>query len=335
MIAIRLGTVFCIDGSGNRDQKAADRKRPIYRLDVGGGMISRPLLGVGETVFQFFARQIGDNAIPKPILIAADLPIGLPAQPSDVYETVRAQTFLEWLDATQERLVSDQQKWREGLIAAGVAHRSALRPFVSVGKGEEIGAVRAKRLCDCASDAESVYCVDHGGKQVGRAALQFWFEVLWHLRERFKDRVAVWPFQPCEGADIIIAECYPAECQRIVYGTTITKRQPLEVAKALTGLLQDRGRSRNIPSETWVYAASSEDEFDMFTTAVALREMLANEEDIFWHPLDSAACTTMEGWILGLQRTVPTRENRAKKPKAAHGGAKKPGSRADRKPEQA
>jgi hypothetical protein len=64
-----------------------------------------------------------------------------------------------------------RQTWREGLIAAGVGQRSALRPFVSIVKGDDIARVRAKRECEKESGAESVYCVDHGGKEVGRAAL--------------------------------------------------------------------------------------------------------------------------------------------------------------------
>jgi len=321
-----FGTLFCIDGSGNKDSKAADRKRPIYRLDVSDGTISRPLLESGESTLQFFLRQIADDALPKPVLIAADLPIGLPMQPSDVYETVGVKTFLEWLGATQERLDADGQKWREGLIAAGVGQRSASRPFVSVGKGDEIAQVRAKRLCDTASEAESVYCVDHGAKQVGRAALQFWFEVLLPLREQFKGRVAVWPFEPIEGVDIIIAECYPAECHRMVYGTTIEKRQPLEVAKALIGLLRDTVRSQNISTDTWVHAASSEDEFDMFTTAFALRQMLTASQNAFWHPPAVPACTALEGWILGLQRTIPPSGNREAKLKNAVAARKRRGS---------
>jgi hypothetical protein len=321
----RHATLYCIDGSGNQDQKAADRKRPIYRLDVNGGAVSRPLLEGGESAFQFFVRQIADDCLPKPVLIAADLPIGLSAQPSDVCEAVGARTFLEWLVATQDRLAAHRQTWREGLIAAGVSRRTALRPFVSIGEGDQIARVRAMRVCDVATGAESVYCVDHGGKQVGRAALQFWFEVLQPLREQFKGRVAVWPFEPWEGADIVFAECYPAECQRIVYGATIKKRQPLEVAKALTGLLQAPARSRNIPAETWVHAASSEDEFDMFTAAFALRELLGNGENIFWHPPDPA-CTTLEGWILGLHRTVRLGERPRKKPQPARDRARARGS---------
>ncbi len=141
----------------------------------------------------------------KPILIAADIPIGLPSQPSDVYKTVKAKTFLEWLGAVKGRLAADRQTWREGLIAAGVAQRSAVRPFVSIGKGEEIGVLRAKRACDKASNAESVYCLDHGGKQVGRAALQLWFEVLLPLRRQFQQRLAVWTFEPWDQAEVIVA----------------------------------------------------------------------------------------------------------------------------------
>ena len=204
---VRPTSVFCIDGSGNKDQQAADRKRPIYRLDVGSGTISRPLLEGSETSLQFFERQINDDGVPKPMLIVADLPMGLPSQPSDVYEAVGARTFLDWLTATEDRLPSDRPYWREGLIAAGVSQRSPLRPFVSIKKGDKTDSIRAKRLCDVASGAESVYCVDHGGKQVGRAALQFWFEVLQPLREQFKGRVAVWPFEPWKKTGVFSRIC--------------------------------------------------------------------------------------------------------------------------------
>jgi len=320
---MRLGTVFCIDGSGNKDRKAADRKRPVYRLEVAAGVISRPLLASGESAFQFFAGQIDNETLHKPMLIAADLPIGLPAQPSDVFKAVHAKTFLKWLGATQRRLAKSRETWREGLIASGVDQRSALQPFVSIHKGDDIAGVRTKRECDRESGAESVYCVDHGGKQVGRAALQFWFEVLLPLREQFKGRVAVWPFEPLSGADVIVAECYPAECQRIVYGATVKKRQPLEVTKALTGLLQDSTHFRNIPTETWLHAASSEDEFDMFTTGFALRKLLAAGQDIFWHPPDPV-CTTVEGWILGLRPVTPPSGQETTKPKAVRSGTRAP-----------
>jgi len=222
---MKIGTVFCIDGSGNKNQKAADRKRPIYRLDCESKRISRPLLPEGESAYDFFLRHIEDDAVPKPIVIATDVPLGLPADPVDVLQAVGAKSFLLWLVQTFRRLKRFKQTWREGLIASGPAGRTALKPFVSIAEGDKIeGAIRAKRRCDEWSKAESVYCVDHGGKQVGKAALQFWFEVLLPLRRKFKKRVAVWPFQALECKDIIITECYPAECQRMVYETTVKKR---------------------------------------------------------------------------------------------------------------
>lgn len=306
----RPASVFCIDGSGSRDPRAGDRKRPIYRLDIASGTITRPLLARGESSLDFFARQIADESLARPVLIAADLPIGLPVEPAEVYGAVGASTFLEWLAATAVRVAADRQTWREALIAAGVSERSALRPFVSIRKGDQIGAVRVKRRCDDLAGAESVYCLDHGGKQVGRAALQFWFEVLMPLRERFPARLAVWPFEPPDRAQVVIAECYPAECQRIVFGRTIRKRQPLEVVGALSGLRASEAQSGDIPPDTWLHAASSEDEFDMFTTAFAFRRLLSEGRNIFWHPPDDTACTTTEGWILGLSRArndVPKR----------------------------
>lgn len=75
---MRPGTVFVIDGSGNADQQEADQKRPIYRLDVLTGSITRPLLPIGQSALQFLTTQVDSPAIPRPILIAADVPIGLP-----------------------------------------------------------------------------------------------------------------------------------------------------------------------------------------------------------------------------------------------------------------
>ncbi|MGZ5977865.1 MAG: hypothetical protein ACXWNX_10425 [Isosphaeraceae bacterium] len=258
--------------------------------------------------------------VPKPIVIATDVPLGLPADPVDVLQAVGAKSFLLWLVQTFRRLKRFKQTWREGLIASGPAGRTALKPFVSIAEGDKIeGAIRAKRRCDEWSKAESVYCVDHGGKQVGKAALQFWFEVLLPLRRKFKKRVAVWPFQALECKDVIITECYPAECQRMVYETTVKKRQSFEVAKALCGLLTSKDII-GIEMPTWVYAASSEDEFDMFTAAFAFQETLGHPDGFFWYPRDYPECCTIEGWMLGLKKRVDSADKmdtKKKKPEAA------------------
>jgi hypothetical protein len=77
----QLGTVFVIDGSGNADQREADKKRPIYQLDVLTGSITRPLLLEGQSALQFLTTQVDSQVVPGPILIAADVTIGLPAVP--------------------------------------------------------------------------------------------------------------------------------------------------------------------------------------------------------------------------------------------------------------
>jgi hypothetical protein len=208
MEPMQLGTVFVIDGSGNADQREADKKRPIYQLDVLSGSITRPLLLEGQSALQFLTAQVDSQVLPRPILIAADVTIGLPAVPEDVFTSVAAVSFLNWLDLTARRLDASGQSWRDHLIAKGVTARSGLRPFVSIAKTEGKSLVYFCRRCDRQSHGESVYCLDHGSTQVGRAALQFWFEVLVPLRIRYGPRLAVWPFEPWAEREIIVGECY-------------------------------------------------------------------------------------------------------------------------------
>jgi hypothetical protein len=297
-----VGTILCVDGSGNKNEREANLKRPVYQLDVGSSCITRLIPNENESVCDLFKRLIDDEAVTKPILIAADLVIGLPASRPSVFESVEAQTFLHWLKITSSRLLDDKEHWRGGLIADSVSNRTDLKPFVSIGKGEKAADVSEKRRCDVACNGESVYCVDHGGKQVGKAAMQFWFEVMLPLREQYGSDLGVWPFESIEEKSIVVGECYPAECQRVVFGRTISKRNPLEVAKALSGLVKDEDGNGRIGTTTWIHAASSEDEFDMFTTAFAFRTWLQDGKDVFWCPEE---CKQMEGWILGLDRTEP------------------------------
>src|SRR4051794_822353 len=117
---MRPGTVYVIDGSGNADPREADRKRPIYRLDVSVGGITRSLLPEGQSALHFLRAQIDSLQVAKPVLIAADVPIGLPAAPGDVFTAVSADSFLTWLEATEKRLGTSGQRWRDLLIAKGV-----------------------------------------------------------------------------------------------------------------------------------------------------------------------------------------------------------------------
>ena len=301
---MRYETIFCIDGSGEKNLIKAEAKRPIYRIDVKKGKITRSVLGNGESNLDFFARQIKDNAVAKPMLIAADCPIGLPAQPCDVYQSLKAETFLEWLELTKQRLDTDQQEWRKGLISEG--YRKCLKPFVEkprIDKGKTKYQVYTRRLCDKKSNGESVYYL-LGNKQVGKAALQFWFEVLQPLRERFQNRLAVWPFESLENGDVVVAECYPALYVESVYGSKISKSTSNQVVRALSCLRNGHGKAMKceIEMQTWMHAASSSDEFDMFTTAYYIsQEMEKGRENILSYPKKNLECETVEGWMLGLR----------------------------------
>lgn len=300
---MRYENVFCIDGSGDKDQNKAKGKRPIYRLDVKKRKIARSVLKNRESSLDFFTRQVEDDTVTKPILIVADCPIGLPAQPRDVYQSLKAKTFLEWLELTKQRLDSEQQEWREGLISEGF--RRCLKPFVEkprIDAGKTKYQVYTKRLCDEKSKGESVYFL-LGSKQVGKAALQFWFEVLQPLQERFQNRLAVWPFDSHQNGDVVVAECYPALYDKPVYGSKISnKRNKNEREKALRSLLDDKKTRCEVTNKTWDDAASSEHSFDMFTTAYyILQEMEKGCTHILWYPKKNPECKTMEGWMLGLK----------------------------------
>lgn len=93
-------------------------------------------------------------------------------------------------------------------------------------------------------NGESLYwCV--GGKQVGKAALQFWHDTLQPLRRHFGVRLSAWPFESIEGKRGVV------------------------------------------------------DEFDMFTTALAIAQRNGNGANL----LDAPDCDTVrkfEGWMIGL-----------------------------------
>lgn len=305
-------TILCMDGSGDRDIRRADRKRPIYELEQCG-TISRVVLAKNQSAFAFFEAKIDKSSESGTILIAVDVPIGLPETPKDVYENL---SFMEWLKDRDKRLKENQTHWREGLIAQGVDSRTSEKPFVSIGKGESIGDWAGKRECDRISRGESVYCLDHGAKQVGRAALQFWFDVLIPLKLKFADKIAVWPFEPVDGRCVVIAECYPAQCHRMVFGRLVNKRSACAVADSLVTITQDPNRNHGIDIATWIRAASSEDEFDIFTTALAFREARERNQNLLIAS-GGEACKTIEGWMLGLSLTQQGSDNEEMTPQGA------------------
>lgn len=161
-----------------------------------------------------------------------------------------------------------------------------------------------KRLCDTITNGESVYCIDSGAKQVGRASLQFWFEVLMPLRESFPGKVGIWPFEPLDKMPIVIAECYPTASQLDLKLERNIKRNAPKVVEAILAL-RDNSPEIKVAESTWFHAVSSEDEFDTFTTAFAFAHR-NDLSDLMWYPTgdEFSQIATHEGWMLGLRNTT-------------------------------
>ncbi len=299
--------IFCIDGSGNRAQKSADLKRPIYQVETAERKVSRIQLN-GQSAFSYFKMQCNTVSHTNRILIAADVVIGLPAQPEPPWGG--SNTFPEWLEATQARI--GQSEWREELIANGLEEKSADRPFVKVKKGLK-KLIAYKRLCDTVTSGESVYCIDSGPKQVGRASLQFWFEVLMPLKREFQDLVAIWPFESFKDKPIVVAECYPTASQANLELPRNIKRNAPKVVDAILSLKSRRENYIDVSESTWLHAVSSEDEFDTFTTAFEFANR-GEIEDLMWHPVgdEFEFIERREGWMLGLRDITKSRRKAAK-----------------------
>jgi len=253
----------------------------VYRIDLGG-----------KTAYSFFKSYCSKATVSNPILIAADVAIGLPSESNLVWE--EAKDFPTWLSLTDSRI---EDNWRDEIIADNLEDRNNQRPFTKVSKGTK-SQIAQKRLCDKITKGESVFCIDSGAKQVGRASLQFWFEVLCPLRKDFHEKIAIWPFESMEGKAIVIAECYPVASQNNLQLPSGIKRNPPKVVKEILKL-RKKSNDIQIAEATWFHAVSSEDEYDMFTTSLAI----ANPKDIaelFWYPKKEEV-KTKEGWMLGLK----------------------------------
>ena len=273
----RFLTVLCVDGSASQP-----RKRPIYCVSVTEQT---------TTTIHRWREEEGILAVcrketPTPILVTADVPIGFPTGFSDVYGE---GGFVEWL-------AKRRGNWR-ALVTDSVTTQTGDQPFVVCRKGEKkCEGNFPLRRCEQLTQGESLYwCV--GGKQVGKAALQFWHDTLIPLREEFRDRLAIWPFEPIEGKDIVVAECYPAMLYREVWHRRVTKSNPCDVVDAVA---TERQLQQNLCDEkTWLHATSSEDEFDMFTTAIAIARWTMQSHDFLQAP-EGPQIRSVEGWMLGL-----------------------------------
>jgi len=167
-------TVLCVDGSASKHSK-----RPVYCV--------RPERSPAITRFRHSDGVLAaldkghQSELPRPILITVDVPIGLPAAFQEVWREFNG--FLPWLDARRDA------DW-DNIVVDSVAKQTARSPFVVCKKGEKkVGGRFPLRKCEEITQGESLYwCV--GGKQVGKAALQFWRDTLVRLKSELRDELA-------------------------------------------------------------------------------------------------------------------------------------------------
>jgi hypothetical protein len=167
-----------------------------------------------------------------------------------------------------------------------------------------------KRRCDIQAKAESLFYT-LGPKQVGRAAINGWREVLGPAM----DQIHFWPFdgrlsQLLESTGIVVAEIYPREAYRqldisVGPGTGRSKRRR-EDRKAVSLGLLSRIKKNDWISITkaaescFVWGFNSDDDFDAMISLISMIQILVGIYTCAL-PENDSKVLSIEGWILGQQ----------------------------------
>lgn len=274
----------------------------------------RPVGNVSSLLPSLQRDANGDGA-----LVAFDFPIGLPLAYA---ERVGVSNFLALLP----RL--GQGKWAQFYEPATSAGEITLhRPFYPHCPGGTcrahlsagLGGIEMKDLLrECErgtgmrSDASALFWT-LGGKQVGKATIVGWRDVIAPALRSTPARVGIWPFDGdltalLSSKDLVIAEAYPAEaCITLGLpspGRRWSKRKR-EDRKARADRLLAWTELRcvamapalRVALTSGFPAAAGEDQFDSLLGVMAAIEVLAKEEEAFVPA--SQGVRTIEGWILG------------------------------------
>jgi hypothetical protein len=130
-----------------------------------------------------------------------------------------------------------------------------------------------------------------GAKQVGWGGLAG-MRVLHHLRTHLGQRLAVWPFEPVNAAEITMVEIFPRLFLRWSGhgGTKVRGQQALDAVLSAFG-----APASGLP----LGAAISDHDADALVAAAGMRALSLNP--VCWAPaaLDHTTATR-EGWILGV-----------------------------------
>lgn len=271
--------------------------------------------GTEDLIRRLVARAQGDR-----VLVGFDFPIGIP----------RAYAELAGVDSFPDFLTNlGRGEWSRFYDVAEQAEEVQIhRPFYPMRPGgtkqahltEGLGVSSMRELlreCDRGSDTRgpaSPIFWTMGGKQVGKAAIIGWREVLGPALLDDSLDVGLWPFdgplnELVDRHDVTIVETYPAEaCLHLGMkppgrGWSKTSQEGrLAQRDAIEVWAQDRAVRISAPAKELVQTGfgSSKHAEDPFDAMIGLLSMI---EVALGHRGDGApedpSVTTVEGWILG------------------------------------
>jgi hypothetical protein len=259
--------------------------------------------------------------LPRPALVGVDFPIGVPRAYARAAGT---DSFLEWLREL------GRGRWARFFEpAAALDEISTEQPFfprATATKGDKarhrnrLGFSHAEMLrrCDRLARAESLFWT-LGPKQVGKAAIAGWRELLLSARTDVQPSIGIWPFddpsleQLLRHHDVVIVETYPAGLYRRVgvvfrpgQGGKTSQRARAAQAGPIGECAERLGVEltdglRDAITGGFASAQGRDDGFDALVGLLGMLDVL-NAERPGAVPRDDAVLTT-EGWMLGLLPT--------------------------------
>lgn len=290
------------------------RKRAVFVADTSGRVVRR--VARHEWTFDALLVEARRHASAGPVLIAMDVPFGVPSGYLDAARTERSdapRSFLDLLRATANwpRFFDPSQRAEDWDVR---------RPFFAVPPGaggltsyldaaRQRGVPNLFRRIDTQTGAKPVFVKAGIPGSVGSSARDVWM-ALKPLLEQQRD-FAVWPFEGdldelLSTHGIVLGETYP----RAAYATALTDGTP--ATRARLKLTKTDGRHRHaaidkLLAQHWVRhnnvqfdgldeARQNEDDFDACITAAALLRCVLEELPLA-PPRDALA--TVEGGILG------------------------------------
>ncbi len=250
------------------------------------------------------------------VLIGFDFPIGLPRAYANRIgvETFRSATGAFGREECENFYhVSSQPTLREPFYPPPTQERARYSKE-ELWKALGIRQSELLRRCDeRTANRGAAECLfwTIGGKQVGRAAIIGWRDVI----APALDSILIWPFDGnldrlFESSGVVIAEIYPAEacCHlNLNIGSKIgrSKRRRADRRSVASAILACTSNEIEIsePARSWIeWGFLDEDDFDAM---VGLLSMLMNVtgETVFRAP-DDPSVRQIEGWILGLDEST-------------------------------